>query len=350
MNNTSVISPIGVHQSRSKFIISLLISLYFSAFAFGFAIPATIDPSGLLLNNPMANCSLAISNNKNIDGINTIPTYLIGESMQLALSSNCPLFIYLYDVDNQGMVTLIPGIAGAMSHNAQLDGNSAVLLPEAGRSFEVVGPIGYERIMAIGTVFPLNPEQIAQFSSAINTAVHSPTSELLVELYVPGLLATDWVSDLTAFMVARNIVPQSVIPVEPVIAPPITEVIQQTVRQPVANTPFIVQTVQPISFPQALLPSTVLAMPAVQIPAAVAHTMPVNVPLVVRTVPGAMVYINNLPLGVAVNGIFNNSLPTGSYQLSVVKDGFPPFTTDVVLDVTSSNVFGVDLATASVTR
>ncbi len=79
--------------------------------------------------------------------------YTVGEAAQIMFSVNRPAFIYIYDIQPNGIVRLI--FPNAYSHNNYVSGNTHVL-PDGNYRLLISPPTGVEQLQIIASMTPLN--------------------------------------------------------------------------------------------------------------------------------------------------------------------------------------------------
>lgn len=266
-------------------------------FSLAFALPVSIDPNGVVLSNPQAICSLSINPDQNADGIATISSYTIGDSISFISTSDCHLYLYLFNIGADNSVNFIPGPSGAMSPQAYLSAGSILSLPSNGGHYSITGPVGYDRIVAIGSRISLNPNQISQFSSAMQYGLRSGQPVSLAEIEVIGLAAQDWVSAYTSYLVGQ-----------------------------VPNVPVAVATVTTTTISTQSLDATTVA----------------TIPCIFYTLPETVISLSDRSFTV-INGEITYHLIPGSYNITVSKPGYTTITKTIMVYGNQQNTFDFQL-------
>ena len=168
-------------------------------------LPVIFDPT-TLLENPHDSCLLQVTTDKNPDGINTIPTYLVGESMSLFVSSACHLQLYLFSIGADNTVNLLPGAKGELSPITSVEPHVVHNLYGSGRTFTVQGPIGLDRIYVLGTQQVLSVEQVVQFAAGLRMTLKSHRPQ---HTYLPlkGVKPSSWSGTLARYLVGQANIP-----------------------------------------------------------------------------------------------------------------------------------------------
>ena len=183
-------------------------------------ISATINPSNLL-SNPYNTCQLSVATNENPDGINTIPSYTIGQRISFLVNSSCNLNLYFFNVGADNSINLIPGLGNSIGGHGLILAGQIKSFPSSDQNFTISGPAGQDRILLLGSKQKLVPAQIAQFSSSLQYAV-SNSVESNVELQVLGVAINEWTTAYTTYLVgAVPTVPVVVVPEAPTVSAPV---------------------------------------------------------------------------------------------------------------------------------
>ena len=186
---------------------TLLLAVLVGLFSLSTAqnLPVTFNPT-TLLENPYDSCLLQVTTDKNPDGINTIPTYLVGESMSLFVSSACHLQLYLFSIGADNSVNLLPGAKGELSPTASIEPHVVRNLYDNGHTFTVQGPIGLDRIYVLGTQQVLSVEQVVQFAAGLRMILNAPKPQ---HTYLPlkGVKPTSWSGTLARYLVGQVNIP-----------------------------------------------------------------------------------------------------------------------------------------------
>ncbi|MDL2345009.1 DUF4384 domain-containing protein [Deinococcus sp. MIMF12] len=136
------------------------------------------------------------------------PTYRPGERIRLSASVNQDAYVYLFNVDPQGQVDLVLPNRYQSGGNF-VKANTTRTFPAAGDpfTFDIAGPSGLNKVLALASLRPLDLGQIATFRSQQNSfaTVNVQGQQQLAQalsIVVNPLPQTSWVSGTAFYTVA----------------------------------------------------------------------------------------------------------------------------------------------------
>lgn len=254
---------------------TLLLATATSAFA-----APKISAQSIIVNPVQPDLSVSVTVDKDSTG-NSNPVYIDGEAIKLSTTVNRDAYVYLFNVDSTGEVTQILPNRLSDSGGNFVKANTTVTFPAADDQFvfNVGGPVGLNKVLALASLTPLNLDQITSFKTAQDqfaTASTRGQDQLAqaLSIVVNPLPQNSWVSDTAFFSVAA--------------------------KAPVSTGSLFVGT----------------------------------------NVPGSSVIINGRTYG-AANTTFSNLAP-GSYPVRVTAPGFPDYRTTVSIRANTTTNLNVE--------
>lgn len=201
------------------FIYLTLLSLYTLSFAQS---PTVTLGGDTIIKNPAGKCTLNIADARNPYSLNTSPSYQVGEFLQLVLTSNCNLHVYLFNIDANDTVNALPNAQGHLVGQGQVSPNMALHLPNPSEGYQLKGTTGEESILALGTIAPLDAQAIGNFAQLIKQAIpfyKSNNGEQSYTFAFAGIQAADWTSTILRYLLSDP----SALNMQPVGQPSITQ-------------------------------------------------------------------------------------------------------------------------------
>lgn len=296
-----------------------------------------------IIVNPDSTCELNIADAKNAYAMNTVPNYKVGDFLKLTVTSNCNLFIYLFNIDSNSVVNALPNARGELVGQGQVFAHRPLVLPDSSEGYLLRGTTGYESMIAVGTTMRLDANDISQFAGLINDALsyYHESSEQLLELNYQGLQASDWTTGIMRYSLSNNML-GNVVEQQPQVQN------QQSLGQTAAQSPASVIIHQGPNNTTSFIPPTNQAevsskhedvagasgdlQPSMQLQDAETAARYANQAIVrVLTIPGATVLMRNPamnynypPVTESNNtpGEFIQPLPPGEYTVQVTRQGY----------------------------
>lgn len=140
------------------------------------------------------------------DGSGYRPTYNIGDQITLYTSVNEDAYVYLFDIDAADVVTQIYPNQYTGDQMYMMAGNTYAFPGSDDQfTFDVGGPYGVNRVLAIASRQPLNLDQLNYSAySEILPRIHCRTPQDfgdILGMIVSPLNQQDWTSDIAYFNV-----------------------------------------------------------------------------------------------------------------------------------------------------
>lgn len=164
-----------------------------------------ISPESIVVN-PRPAFNVEVFVDKDPSG-NATPSYAIGEEIRIGVRVDRDAYIYLFNVRSNGVIDqILPNRFDAQGENNFLrSGETKFFPPQNARySFNVDGPTGLDKVIAVASRDPLNTEQLARFSASGDFATSSIGEEGFAEalsIIVRPIPQETWVTDTALFWV-----------------------------------------------------------------------------------------------------------------------------------------------------
>lgn len=179
------------------------------------------------------------------------PAYQPGERIRLHASVNQDAYVYLFNVDPRGQIDLVLPNQYQSGGNF-VKANTTRTFPAAGDpfTFDIAGPAGLNKVLALASLRPLDLGQIASFKSqqsgfaTVNVQGQGQLAQAL-SIVVGPLPQTSWVSATAYYTVAAR--KEQAAPLQtPVPVPTTTTPTRGTPIQPPQTAQALSVTVQPL--------------------------------------------------------------------------------------------------------
>ena len=182
---------------------TLLLATATSAFA-----QPRISAQSIIVNPAQPDLSVQVRVDKDSSGQAT-PSYTEGERIRVSASTNRDAYVYLFSVGADGEVSqILPNRLSADGGNF-VKANTTVTFPAPGAAFtfDVAGPAGLNKVLALASLTPLNLSQISDFRSAQDqfATVNAKGQDNLAQalsIVVNPIPQNSWVSDTAFFQVS----------------------------------------------------------------------------------------------------------------------------------------------------
>lgn len=124
-----------------------------------------LSAQSIIVNPAEPDLSVKVRVNKDNTGERN-PSYRVGEPISVEASVNRDAYLYLFDVDAAGVVTQI--LPNRLSSANFVKAGTSVRFPASGDRFayNVEGPAGQSKVLALASLTPLNLEQISSFKTS----------------------------------------------------------------------------------------------------------------------------------------------------------------------------------------
>ncbi|AAF10753.1 PEGA domain-containing protein [Deinococcus radiodurans] len=174
-----------------------------------FAAPK-ISAQSIIVNPTQPDLSVSVRVDKDTTG-SANPVYLDGEPIRISTSVNRDAYVYLFNLDSTGEVTQILPNRLSNSGGNFVKANTTVTFPSQGDNFvfNVGGPVGLNKVLALASLEPLNLDQITSFKTTQDqfaTAATRGQDQLAqaLSIVVNPIPQNSWVSDTAFFSVASR--------------------------------------------------------------------------------------------------------------------------------------------------
>jgi hypothetical protein len=163
-----------------------------------------ISPLGIVVN-PKPSFNVQVSLNKG--GGDSIPSYQIGENIEISVSVSESSYVYLFSVKSNGeIVQILPNELDADGRNNYLRAGETKRFPPRGASYEfqVTGPLGLDKVIAVASRSQLDTRTLANFASGDQFATSSIGESGFAQalgIIVKPIPQASWVTATTRFYV-----------------------------------------------------------------------------------------------------------------------------------------------------
>lgn len=189
-----------------------------------------ISAQSIIVNPVRSNLGVRVWTDRDPGG-NGTPGYQVGDHIRIYTSVSQDAYVYLFNVNPDGSIDQILPNRYASGANF-VKANTTKVFPGSGDgfTFDIAGPYGVNKVLALASETPLNLDRISQFRSGqpfadVNVRGQNNLAQAL-SIVVNPVAQDSWVTDTAYYSVAR---PSTVTPVPPVTVAP----------QPVRPNPII---------------------------------------------------------------------------------------------------------------
>lgn len=168
-----------------------------------------ISAQSIIVNPTQPDLSVSVRVDKDASG-NQNPAYRIGEKITLSATVNRDAYVYFFNVDPNGEVDQV--LPNRLGGDNFVKAGTTRSFPAPGDTFtfDIGGPVGQNKVLALASLTPLNLDQISSFKTTqdqfatVNAKGQAGLAQAL-SIVVNPLPQNSWVSD-TAFyqVVAQN--------------------------------------------------------------------------------------------------------------------------------------------------
>lgn len=128
----------------------------------------SIDDKGFIVNpNNTANFGARVFLDRAPSG--AIPTYRVGESVRIGLSTTEDAYVYLFAHHPNGTLTqVLPNLYDGHGNSNYIQANHTYYFPnqDSSYSFDVTGPLGYDTLFLVASKEALTTGTLARFNNA----------------------------------------------------------------------------------------------------------------------------------------------------------------------------------------
>jgi hypothetical protein len=177
----------------------------------------TTDPQSIVIN-PIPSFAVDIFVDKDPSGSGA-PNYAIGEAISIGVRVAEASYVYLFNVRNTGEVRqLIPNRYDADGQNNYLQAGETKYFPpyNARYTFNVDGPEGLDKVIAVASKTPLDTRQLADFTGDPNFATSNIGQEGFAQTFsivITPIPQNEWVTDTAVFYVGSGYIEPQPVPV-----------------------------------------------------------------------------------------------------------------------------------------
>jgi len=296
-----------------------------------------ISPQSIIVNPTPTELAVKVWTDKDTSGQN-VPNYRVGEKIRLYTSVNQDAYVYLFNVNPDGTIDQILPNRYASGGNF-LKANAVKQFPAEGDNFtfDVGGPAGLNKVLALASKTQLNLDQISQFKAetqgfaTVSVRGQQGFAQAL-SIIVNPVPANSWTTDVAFYNTVTATAARTG-------AVTVTANTDATVyingRQVgaagstfanLAPGTYTIRVTAP-GFTEYTTSVSVRAGSTVVVPATLQQA---RVNLSIRSnVEGAAVFINGRQAGVIRNGALSVSLDRDDYEIVVVAPGYRANVTSV---------------------
>lgn len=141
------------------------------------------------------------------------PTYVAGDRMTLNVKTTQDAYVYLFNVDQKGNIDLI--LPNKFTSGANfIKANTTKSFPskEDKFTFDIAGPAGLNKVLAVASKTELDLEDIAQFKEDQTTGFATVTVRggqtglaQALSIIVKPLPSKDWVTDVAQYQISAKV-------------------------------------------------------------------------------------------------------------------------------------------------
>jgi hypothetical protein len=298
-----------------------------------------VSPQGIVVNPTPTDLQVRTWVNKD-PGKTGNPTYQVDEGISISVQTNQDAFVYLFSVKSNGEIdAILPNVFD--QDNIVRAGQTRTFPPAGARyAFNVSGPEGQDRVLAVASKQRLNVQDIVDIQSGRVKIRGADNLGRLLSIIVTPLPQRDWISDVAFFAVGRVVVTPP--PPPPPVATTGTLAVASNPQgaqvlvngRGVGNTPVNI-TLQPGQYNLELRQSGYEVFRQ-SVSVAAGQTVNVTANLAQQAVNGLLSIASNPQGGqVLINGRVVGNTPTnvsvqpGQYNIEIRLSGYDVFRTSV---------------------
>lgn len=167
-----------------------------------------ISAQSIIVNPTQPDLSVSVRIDKDSSGAQN-PAYKVGEKAVISASVNRDAYVYLFNVNPDGSVDQI--LPNRLSDSNFVKANTTRSFPAPGDkfTFDIAGPIGQNKVLALASLSELNLSQISSFKTAqdqfatVNAKSQAGLAQAL-SIVVTPIPQNSWVSDTAFYTVAAQ--------------------------------------------------------------------------------------------------------------------------------------------------
>jgi hypothetical protein len=168
----------------------------------------TVSPQTIVVN-PVPTFSVEVFLDKDSSG-NATPSYQIGEAISIGVRVSEAAYIYVFNVRSTGeIIQILPNRYDADGQNNYLQAGETKYFPPRGAryAFNVDGPNGLDKVIAVASRSQLDTRQLADFTGTGNFATSNIGQDGFAQTFsivVTPIPQEDWVTDTALFYVGSQ--------------------------------------------------------------------------------------------------------------------------------------------------
>ncbi len=176
------------------------------------ALAQTITSQSIIVNPVASPLKVNVWTAKDTTGTKT-PTYVAGDRIVLNVKTTQDAYVYLFNVDQRGNVNLILPNRFASGSNF-IKANTTKSFPgkEDKFTFDIAGPAGLNKVLAVASTDQLDLDDIAQFKEDQQTGFATVTVKggqnglaQALSIIVKPLASKDWVTDIAQYQISAAV-------------------------------------------------------------------------------------------------------------------------------------------------
>lgn len=163
-----------------------------------------INPLGIVVN-PKPSFSVQVS----LDKGGATPSYQVGENITISVTVSESSYVYLFNVKSNGdIVQILPNQLDQEGRNNYLRAGETKQFPPrgAGYEFQITGPLGLDKVIAVASRSQLDTRTLASFASGDQFATSSIGESGFAQalgIIVKPIPQNNWVTATTSFYVGN---------------------------------------------------------------------------------------------------------------------------------------------------
>ncbi|ADV67488.1 DUF4384 domain-containing protein [Deinococcus maricopensis] len=171
----------------------------------------TISSQSIIVNPVKPDLQVNVWTAKDTTGTK-VPTYVAGEHITLNVKTNQDAYVYLFNVDGKGNVDLIlPNRFASGENFVRANTTKAFPSQQDKFTFDIAGPAGVNKVLALASKTKLNLDDIAQFKADQKTGFATVTVSgqtglaQALSIVVKPLPSKDWVTDVAQYQISSKV-------------------------------------------------------------------------------------------------------------------------------------------------
>jgi hypothetical protein len=178
----------------------------------------TVNPQSIVVN-PVPTFGVEVFVDKDSSGSGA-PSYQIGEAISVGVRVSEAAYVYVFNIKSTGeVVQILPNRYDQDGQNNYLQAGQTKYFPPRGAryAFNIDGPNGLEKVIAVASRSQLDTRQLADFTGTGNFATSNIGQDGFAQTFsivVTPIPQEDWVTDTALFYVgSRSVTPTTPQPV-----------------------------------------------------------------------------------------------------------------------------------------